>query len=120
MLKASVKALHLKGFQTEDVEFNGDADIITLEDIHGKAEMDVRTDCTFLISDLDGSLEINQIGKRSVLKLPSDLRFRAVNDGRKCELNLLDDLRSDDDCEDIIELNGMKSTLDIVARPSDE
>ncbi len=119
-LKADVKALHLKGFQTEDVEFNGDADVITLEDVHGKAEMDVRTDCTFLISDLDGSLEINQIGKRSVLKLPSDLRFRAVNDGRKCELNLLDDLRSDDDCEDIIELNGMKSTLDIVARPSDE
>ena len=112
-LKADVNELHLKGFQTEDMEFNGDANVVTMEDVHGKAEMDVRTDCTFRISDLDGSLEINQIGRRSTVEIPAGLRFRAVNDGRKCELNLRDGLKSDDQCEDVIELNGMKNTLDI-------
>ena len=112
-LSSDTKELHLRGFETEDFEFDGKAEYITLEDIHGKAEMDVRSDCLFRISDLDGSLEINQISKSSVLEVPKGLRFRAVNDGRKCELKLSDGLESDDKCEDIIELNGMKSTLEV-------
>ena len=112
-LRSDVKELRLKGFETEDVEFNGEAEMVTLEDVHGQAEMDVRSDCLFRISDLDGSLEINQIGKSSVVEIPAGLRFRALNGGRKCELKLSDGLVSDDKCEDFIELNGMKSKLEV-------
>ena len=114
-LRSDVKELYLRNFETEDVEFNGEADVITLDDIHGEAEMDVRSNCLFRVLNLDGSLEINQMGKESVVEVPADMRFRAVNAGRKCELILSDGLTSDDGCKDFIEINGMKNTLNIKA-----
>ena len=112
-LKTETKELHLRDFMTEDVEVRGKADAITLQGVHGQAEMDIGDDCVFTAYDLDGSLEINQIGKSSVVKVPKDLRFKAVNDGRKCELTVSEMLSPDDSCEDFIELNGMKSKLTI-------
>lgn len=112
-LRSDVSELHLKSFETEDIEYNGKANVITLDDVHGEAEMDVRSDCIFRVFNLDGSLEINQIGKNSIVEVPSDLRFRAVNAGRKCELILSDGLSSDKNCKDFIEINGMKNTLNI-------
>ena len=55
------------------------------------------------------------MGKESVVEVPADMRFRAVNAGRKCELILSDGLTSDDGCKDFIEINGMKNTLNIRA-----
>ena len=112
-LKTETKELHLRDFMTEDVEVRGKADAITLQGVHGQAEMDIGDDCVFTAYDLDGSLEINQIGKSSVVKVPKDLGFKAVNDGRKCELTVSEMLSPDDSCEDFIELNGMKSKLTI-------
>ena len=112
-LKSDVKELHLRNFDTEDMEFNGEASLITLDDVHGEAEMDVRSDCLFRVRNLDGSLEINQIGKNSIVEVPPDLKFRAINAGRKCELTLSDGLTSDESCKDFIEVNGMKNTLNI-------
>ncbi len=111
-LRSDVNELHLRHFDTEDVQFNGEARLITLDDVHGQAEMDVRSDCLFRVQNLDGSLEINQMGKSSVVEVPSNLMFRAVNAGRKCELTL-DGVTSDEDCKDFIEINGMKNTLNI-------
>ena len=112
-LKTETKELHLRDFMTEDVEVGGKADEITLKGVHGRAEMDIGNDCVFTAYDLDGSLEINQIGKDSVVKVPGDLRFKAVNDGRKCKLLVSEKLSPDGSCEDFIELNGMKSRLTI-------
>ena len=112
-LRTETKELHLRDFMTEDVEVRGKADAITLKGVHGQAEMDIGDDCVFTAYDLDGSLEINQIGKSSVVKVPKDLRFKAVNDGRKCELSVSEKLSPDSGCEDFIELNGMKSRLTI-------
>ena len=100
-------------FDFESMDVGGKADEITLKGVHGQAEMDIGNDCVFTAYDLDGSLEINQIGKSSIVKVPNDLRFKAVNDGRKCELSVSDRLSPDDGCEDFIELNGMKSRLTI-------
>lgn len=118
-LKSDVNTLNLRNFDTEDVEFNGEAKVITLDDVHGQAEMDVRSDCLFRVHNLDGSLEINQVGKNSIVEVPDDLNFRAVNDGRKCDLILENGLASDEKCKDIIELNGMKNTLTIRTAPKD-
>ena len=75
--------------------------------------MDIGDDCIFTAYDLEGSLEINQIGKNSIVKVPKDLRFKAVNDGRKCELSISEKLSPDNNCEDLIELNGVRSKLTI-------
>ena len=112
-LKTETEELHLRDFMTEDVEVRGKADGITLKGVHGQAEMDIGNDCIFTAYDLDGSLEINQIGKNSIVKVPKDLRFKAINDGRKCELSVSEKLSPDSGCEDFIELNGMKSSLSI-------
>ena len=112
-LKTETRELHLRDFTTEDVEVDGRADAITLKGVHGRAEMDIGNDCIFTAYDLDGSLEINQIGKNSIVKIPKDLRFKAVNDGRKYELSVSEKLSPDNSCEDFIELNGMKSKLTI-------
>ncbi len=118
-LKSDVNMLNLKNFDTEDVEFNGEADIIALDGVRGQAEMDVRSDCLFRVLNLDGSLEINQVGKTSIVEVPADLKFRALNDGRKCELVLENGLVSDERCKDVIELNGMKNILTIRPAPGD-
>jgi transcriptional regulator with XRE-family HTH domain len=114
-LETDVSDLHLRSFSTKDIEFGGSANTITLKDVHGQAEMDVRSDCTFLVYDLDGSLEINQVDRSSVVKIPKDVGFRPVNAGRKCDLDVSKKLSSSDKSEDIIELNGMKSSLRIEA-----
>ena len=118
-LKSDVNSLYLRNLDAEDIEFNGEAETVSLDDVHGQVEMDVRSDCMFIIHNLDGSLEINQIGKNSIVGVPADLKFRAVNAGRKCELIIDDGLISDDDCKDTIEINGMKNTLRIVVGECD-
>lgn len=112
-LKTDTEELHLCGFTTKNMEFNGSARTIVLKDVHGQTEMDVRSDCTFLIYDLDGTLEINQIERSSVLRIPRDAKFNAVNAGRKCELDISKKLAPNVKCEDVIEFNGSKSALSI-------
>ena len=112
-LKCNLSQLDLRGFATEDIEFEGSAEVITLSDVHGQAEMDIHKGCLFKVADLDGSLEINQFETDSIVEVPADLKFFAKNAGRKCALELKDGLASVDDCEDFIELNGMKSKLTI-------
>ena len=112
-LRSDVNRLSLKGLDAEDIEFNGEAETILLDDVHGQVEMDVRSDCRFGLMNLDGSLEINQIGKNSVVGVTDKLRFRAVNAGRKCELIIDDDMVIDENSKDTIEINGMKNTLRI-------
>ena len=114
-LRADVNKMCLSGFDTKDFEFDGEADFVMIDDVHGRAEMDVRTDCIFRIASLDGSVEINQNGRNSRVEIKPDVGFRAVNAGRKCELNIAEGLSVDEGCEDTIELNGMKSRLDIVS-----
>jgi len=112
-VKSDAGKLSLKGFSAEDVEFRGSVADAVFSDFHGKAEMDIRSDCTFSISDLDGSLEINQIERASLVKVPKRLAFKAVNAGKKCEIVISKDLSPEKDCKNVIELNGSKSTLRI-------
>ena len=112
-MKTNAGLLKLKGFSTEDFELDGFFETIELEDVHGKLEMDVRSDCIFKIHDLDGSLEINQMERNSIVEIAKDVSFKAVNAGRKCEFKMFDDITSDESSEDVIELNGMKSTLSL-------
>ena len=81
--------------------------------MHGKLEIDVRSDCLFKIHDLDGSLEINQMERNSSVEIANNVPFKVVNAGRKCEIRMTDGIVSDDSSEDVIELNGMKSVLSI-------
>ena len=112
-LKTDTEELRFCGFTTKNMEFNGSAKTVVLKDVHGQAEMDVRSDCTFLVYDLDGSLDINQVEKSSILRIPKDVKFNAVNAGRKCELDISKKLTPNAKCEDVIEFNGSKSALSI-------
>jgi len=112
-LKSNASQLSLKGFSTEDFELDGFYEMVELEDIHGKFEMDVRSNCLFKVHDLDGSLEINQMERSSSVEIAKGVSFKAINAGRKCEIKMLDGITSNDSSEDVIELNGMKSILSI-------
>ena len=112
-LKTNVDHLALRGFSAEDTEFDGSADLVCLNDVHGQIEMDMRSDCRFKVFSLDGSLEINQIERISRVEVPADLVFKAVDAGRKCEITITKGLKNTDDSEDVIELNGMKIMMSI-------
>ncbi len=112
-LEGDTGCLELKGFQADDLEFGGSAETVFLDDVHGRAEMDISCDCKFFVMDLDGSLEINQIEQDSTVMIPKDLVFRAKDAGKKCKLNLSKGVVSTKEADDIIILNGMKSNLTI-------
>lgn len=114
-LKAETETLALHRFTTEDMEFDGTAKEVVLDDVGGQAEMNLHSDTRLKVKNLDGRLDINIWEQSCTVEIPRDVVFKAVNTGRKCELIVAENLSRDDSSEDIIGLNGMKGTLSIVA-----
>lgn len=114
-LKAETETLALHRFTTKDMEFDGAAKEVVLDDVGGQAEMNLHSDTRLKVKNLDGRLDINIWEQSCTVEIPRDVVFKAVNTGRKCELIVAENLSRDDSSEDIIGLNGMKGTLSIVA-----
>ncbi|MBE6523402.1 MAG: helix-turn-helix domain-containing protein [Thermoplasmata archaeon] len=114
-LKAETGTLALSGFTTKDMEFDGAAKEIVLDDVRGQVEMNLHSDTRFKVKNLDGRLDVNIWEQSCTVEIPRDVVFKAVNTGRKCELIIAENLNRSDSSEDIIGLNGMKGTLSIVA-----
>lgn len=124
-LTGNTETLSLRNIRTENVEFSGKASRALLNGVSGHVEINTNEDLEILLSSLDGPLDVNQVSATSRLSLPAGTPFCAVTRGISNSIHYQTDGGSAEDfslkgqeakdCENVIELNGIKSELIINA-----
>lgn len=117
-IELSVNAKTLKLFEliTDSFELDGKVSEVILEEGKGDVEINSHLDMTVTVRSHEGSIEINQISSTSKLFVPTGYPFRAIKKGIGTSISYenngkkVDDF-SDNQADNTIELNGMKSEL---------
>lgn len=131
-IAGNMLALEMCQLQAQRLEFTGKTPVVRLEGVSGRVELNGNVDMAIECKSLSGQLDVNQISAASKIFLPQDTAFLAVvrgianhiyyeREGRPCaDFSLSAEEASG--CENVIELNGMKSELIIsaVAQPPAE
>ena len=117
--------LELRDLRAERVEFSGKAARVLLDGVSGHVELNSNEDLEIRCGSLDGRLDVNQVSSASRLFLPAEIPFVAVTRGSANHIcyekggNPVEDFSRKDEeagpCDNVIELNGMKSELIISA-----
>ena len=94
---------------------------VTLENVEGTVELNCNLDMDITCLTLNGSVEINQISATSRISVPSDAHFSAVAKGIGTSITFEKSGKktnsfAEQESDNIIELNGMKSELVISAQ----
>ena len=111
--------LRINNVTSERVEFNGKACNMFIDSAESTIEIDCNLDMDIQVSDLKGSLEINQVSSTSKLTVPKNFAFQSVVKGLSNSISyeangsITEDF-SDSNADNVIELNGIKSELVIV------
>lgn len=85
-IAASVKELHLMNLAIDCLEYDGDAQSVTVTDCCGSIELTSRTSYDITVNGIRGSLDVNQWKSGSVVHIPEDADFRVQNKGRGCRV----------------------------------
>lgn len=98
------------------MELGGKMRKITLDGVVGTVEIDCNIDTEITCLSLGGAVEINQISAISRIRVPFNAEFKAIKRGIGNNiLYEIDGKPADpfgvENCENVIELNGMKSEL---------
>ena len=81
-IEASVGELRLTHLMLERLEFDGDAQSVTLSDCCGRVELSSRSGHDITLDGLRGVLDVNHWKAGSVVHIPADADFRVQNRGR--------------------------------------
>lgn len=124
-LSANAGTLALHSITAETIAFSGKAARVEMDGVSGRVALDSNENMEILCAGLDGRLEINQLSAASRLSLPEGARFFALTRGLSNRIYYQSNgLTTEDfslpedaaeDCQNVIELNGMKSELIINA-----
>lgn len=121
-LSGNTGTLAIRHLKAESLEFTGKAARVVLDGVSGHTELNSNEDMDIVCTGLDGRLDVNQIASTSKLSLPADTPFLALTRGMANSILYEKDgkaaaafCRTDGECENVIELNGMKSELVINA-----
>lgn len=111
--------LELVDLVCENIEFNGRANSMTVETVQGVIEVNCNLDMNIVCRKLTGNFELNQISATSVIKVPQNYSFRSIVKGIATSISYKENGKeaesfADEQAENVIELNGMKSELTIV------
>ena len=118
-LTVNAKAIFIYGIENEIIEVNGKISEVTLKENKSEIEIDSNLDMQVKIESHEGALEINQLSATSKLTIPAGYKFRSAKKGIATNIyyekqgKKVDDF-SDNEADNYIELNGMKSELVIV------
>lgn len=128
-LAGSTQALCLRQLALDSFEFTGKLQTAEIADTSGHIELNSNDDIEVSCFPLDGCLDINQVSATSRLYLPEGTVFASAVRGfgnhifyEKGGVSCDDFSQSGDEvksCENVIELNGMKSELIINAVPKE-
>ncbi|WP_105203815.1 helix-turn-helix domain-containing protein [Neobittarella massiliensis] len=120
-LSGNTEQLVVKGLCADRLEYSGSAGQVVLEPGVGHVELNCNRDMQIQCRSLSGRLDINQLSASSKLSLPAKTPFIAVVKGiRNRVFYQLDGQPTADfslsgeaaqNCENIVELNGIKSEL---------
>lgn len=115
-LDAHAKSIELRSLNSDSIELDIKASEIILENVVGTVEINCNLDMNIFCSTLDGAVEINQLNSTSKIQIPKDAAFRAVKKGLGNNISYQKDgikaeSFADEDSENVIELNGVRSEL---------
>ena len=115
-IDASGKDLRLSDIICPDLEFDGRADSILIENHTGRIEINCNLDMKIEAASINGSIEINQVKATSRISIPREQEFRMVVKGIGTSVLYEENGKQTEDfsspnSENIIALNGIKSEL---------
>lgn len=124
-LAGNTEILQIKDIKTDNFEFSGKTLTSVIENVVGHIEVNSNEDMDIVCKSINGRLDINQISATSKLHISDNIKFATITRGLANRIifekdgNTVDDFSAKDEerenCESIIELNGMKSEL-IISR----
>lgn len=120
-LDGHARTLELRNLSAESMEYTGKTTNVMIENVSGHIEINCDQDMEILCRALTGRLDVNQLSASSKLRIDKNLAFQTVVRGMgntiRYELDgkpIADFLQKGDaaeNCDTVIELNGMKSEL---------
>ena len=115
-MAASVKELRMTNLTLDCLEYDGDAQSVTVTDCCGSIELTSRTSYEITVDGIRGSLDINQWKADSIVHIPGDADFSVRNKGRGCRVFYQRNGESTEnggreDSENILSLSGVHSEL---------
>ena len=114
-LNGTMNKLSIIDIEADNIEASGKISVLKIKNANSHIEINSNNDMKIVCSDTVGKLDINQISANSELAVSVDTKFKAENKGRKTQIFVNDKLEQTDDCKLEIELNGIKSNLEIIA-----
>ena len=85
-IAASVRELTLVHLALDRLEYDGDAQSVTVSDCCGSVELTSRAGYDITADSIRGSLDVNQWKSGSIVHIPEDADFRVQNKGRGCRV----------------------------------
>ena len=102
--------------ECESIEIDTKTRNMTLDGVIGIVEINCNLDMNIICNSLNGSVEINQVSATSRICLPEGTAFKASAKGIKTSISYEKNGQkaacfADEDSDNVIELNGIKSEL---------
>ena len=107
--------LEVKSLHCDDIELDIRAPYIVLEDVSGHIEIDGHLDMTIDCNQVEGRLDINSVNSTSILSIPQETIFKTISRGIGTSIQC-ENVIPQEEADNIIELNGIKSELIIKNR----
>ncbi len=85
-IAASVKNLVIKDLHLRRLEYDGDAEQVSISGSSGSMEFTGKTDYDITIDKITGRLDVNQWKAKSVVHIAEENLVSVVNKGRKCDV----------------------------------
>lgn len=115
--------LEIINFNAESLEYSGKVKQVLINTVNTHLELNTNEDTEIICEQFTGHLDMNQISATSKIKLPVDYQFATVKKGIANTIRYKQNGIPTEDfslkgaatksCENVIELNGMKSELTI-------
>jgi len=115
-LSVNAGILNISDIENEIIEVNGKLSEVNLRENKSEIEIDSNLDMQIMVESHEGAIEINQLSATSRLTIPMGYSFRSAKKGIATNIYFerqgkkVDDF-SNDEADNYIEFNGMKSEL---------
>lgn len=116
----NAESVEIRSLECDSIELDTKTQSITLKDVAGTVEINCNLDMEVSCHSLNGEVDINQVSATSKIYVPEGVAFTAFAKGIGTSISYEKDGKQTEafsvpDAENIIELNGIKSELVIIA-----
>lgn len=113
-LNSKIKTLNISNIDLRKMEYDGDLKYLNVRNSKGMIVLNTtKCDIEANYDKLEGTLEVNTFNSTARVELPKDAEYKTILKGIK---NQFIDAVSNEESENIIELNGMNSKLIVIKK----